>query len=345
MKLNECIWKKFNLGDLFQITAGKYYYSNEYSSGNTPYISASNINNGIKERINLKPDFKGNCIVTGKIGCTAFYQSEDFCATSDVNIFIPKNFKMSYELGMFFVTIINFSENYKWNYGRQCRIGNSEKIDIKLPVKMFDKDILYDKNKKFSNLGYVPDFEYMENFIKALHHKVITTKNKSSLKLPDINTWGKFSLNNLFDKIYKSKANVKTEKTVFERKSLETVEFITRTENNNGCDCYILPEDEKLELENTIIIGDTTATTFYQNEKFLTGDHIIICRASWINKYTGLFVKTIIDKERYRYNYGRAFKMDLIKKTEILLPQTEDKKPNWQLIENYMKSLPYGDRI
>ena len=114
-------------------------------------ISASNVNNGIAQRISLQAEFKGNCIVTGKVGCTAFYQLEDFCATSDVNIFIPKTFTLNKYIGLFLVSVINKSENYKWSYGRQCRVGDSQQIVIKLPTK----------NDK-------PDWEFMENYIKSL---------------------------------------------------------------------------------------------------------------------------------------------------------------------------------
>ena len=90
MKLKTQTWKEFLLADYFDIVAGKYHYPNEYDIDNTPYISASNENNGVAQKIDLVADFQGNCIVTGKVGCTAFYQPDDFCATSDVNIFYPK---------------------------------------------------------------------------------------------------------------------------------------------------------------------------------------------------------------------------------------------------------------
>lgn len=170
--VTETSWKYFKLNKLFDISAGIYYYSHEYESGDTPYISASNENNGIQQRINLEPDFKGNCIVTGKVGCTAFYQSEDFCATSDVNIYRPKNFEMNSQIGLFIATIINFSENYKWNYGRQCRIGDSKKIKIKLPIKLDEKDKpQIDKTKTFSEDGYIPDWDYMISFMERLQNK------------------------------------------------------------------------------------------------------------------------------------------------------------------------------
>ena len=36
--------------------------------------------------------------------------------------------------------------------------------------------------------------------------------------------------------------------------------------------------------------------------------------------------------------------MDLIKSTIVNLP-TKNNEPDWEYMENYIKSLPYGDRI
>lgn len=150
-ELDTSVWREFLLSDYFDVTAGIYHYPDEYEEGETPYVSASNLNNGVGQNISLKPDFSGNKIITGKIGCTAFYQLEPFCATSDVNVFTPK-FKMSQDVGIFLVTLINFSENYKWAYGRQCRVGNSKKISISLPATPSGE----------------PDWEWMESYIRSL---------------------------------------------------------------------------------------------------------------------------------------------------------------------------------
>ena len=149
----------------------------------------------------------------------------------------------------------------------------------------------------------------------------------------------------LFEKIYKAEANVKGELEISDKKKQGYINFITRTEENNGCDCYV--KDDTLqgkEKGKAIIIGDTTSTCFYQEEDFYSGDHIVVCRAKWINKYTAIFLKTLLERERYRYSYGRAFKMDLIKETVVKLP-TKEGKPDFLFMENYIKALPYGDRI
>lgn len=150
-----------------------------------------------------------------------------------------------------------------------------------------------------------------------------------------------------FDKLNEVK-KLKDSK-VFKAKTSEEqndrLEFITRTDTNNGCDCFVNISDVRsIEKENAIIIGDTTSTIYYQANKFVAGDHIVVYRASWINKYTALFLKSLLERERYRYSYGRAYKMDLIKSTSIKLP-TKNSQPDWEFMENYIKSLPYGDRI
>ena len=85
MNLKTSEWETFNIEKMFFIEAGKYYYRDEYTDGNTPYCSASAENNGISKKIDLSPDFAGNQIITGKVGCTSFYEPSPFCATSDVN--------------------------------------------------------------------------------------------------------------------------------------------------------------------------------------------------------------------------------------------------------------------
>ena len=71
-------WKEFSLNKLFEINAGKYHSTNEYEEGNTPYISASAINNGISQRINLEADFDGNVIVAGKLDVLLFINLRNF---------------------------------------------------------------------------------------------------------------------------------------------------------------------------------------------------------------------------------------------------------------------------
>lgn len=156
----------------------------------------------------------------------------------------------------------------------------------------------------------------------------------------DTNMWKEFRLGELFSEIYKAEAHVKVDLECYDTLSDNTVRFVSRTEMNNGCDCYVLSEGiSGIEDGNAISIGDTTATCFYQNESFVCGDHIVVCRANWMNPYTALFLISILKKERYKYSYGRAFKMDLISNTVVKLPATSEGRPDWSKMEEYIASL------
>ena len=89
---------------------------------------------------------------------------------------------------------------------------------------------------------------------------------------------------------------------------------------------------------------------------------MVIIRADWLNEKTALFVLSILNKEKYKYSYGRAFVIDKIKETVIYLPivynedgsakidsdykySKEGYIPDWKYMEKFISSLPYGDRI
>lgn len=64
--------------------------------------------------------------------------------------------------------------------------------------------------------------------------------------------------------------------------------------------------------------------------------------------YNALFVATVIEMDKYRWAYGRKWRPERMIKSTIRLPaKLKDDKyvPDWDYMENYMKSLPYGDRI
>lgn len=321
-------WKKITLNDYFHIVPGKYHYSDEYDTGSVHYISSSNTNNGIGEYISLSPDFEGNCIITGKIGCTAFYQDKSFCATSDVNIFVPLFKRFNRYVGLFIVTVINFSENYKWSYGRQCRSGNSKKIIINLPVTSDSK----------------PDWGFMEKYIKSLHYKKIRSKNNAFSTKLNTNLWKPFRLGDLSYPIY----GVNYELQNFEiSNNSDAVNFVARTSDNNGVSARVNKQDLCENPQETISIagGGSVLSTFYQDKPYYSGRDLFYLKFdSSISKYAKLFLCTVISANAYKYNYGRQANKTM-PDIKLKLPVTPQGNPDWIYMENYIKSLPYGDKI
>ena len=68
---------------------------------------------------------------------------------------------------IFIATIVN-QETFKYSYGRNCTAG-VENVRIKLPVKHNDDGIIFiDDEHTYSDEGYVPDWQFMEDYIKSL---------------------------------------------------------------------------------------------------------------------------------------------------------------------------------
>ena len=154
-------WKWFVIDDdsenaLCNVVAGRYHYPSEYTNGKTPYLSATSVNNGIGDYIDLNPEFEGNVITTAKVQCKTFYQPAAFCATSDINIIRCNKRDINPYIGMFLATVIEFNEIFRWNYGRQCRVNDTKSIRIKLPAV------------KIAPNEYEPDWQFMEDYIKSL---------------------------------------------------------------------------------------------------------------------------------------------------------------------------------
>jgi hypothetical protein len=364
MNLNPNDWKRFYLGRLFDIKKGKRLTAEDQEVGNNLYIGAIDSNNGVANHIGQEPIHEGNTIslsYNGSVG-EAFYQAEPYWATDDVNALYSKYEGFNEFIGLFMVATIR-QEKYRFSYGRKWTLENMNNTDICLPIRYnSDRSPYIDSTKFYSDEGYVPDWDFMESYIKSLHYKPLTTKHTTALKL-NKDRWQEFEFGRLIKSIYKAHAYTKDDLTEQNVKLDSTLRYITRTAEDNGCELIVKNKAiSYVEEGNAITIGDTTATCFYQEEKFVTGDHMIVVRANWLNTYTGLFIVTLLNNEQYRYSYGRAFLMDRVKETVLKLPicrnndglpiideakrfSDEGFIPDWQFMEDYIKSLPYGDRI
>lgn len=312
---------------LFDVVICKNPISKAYAEenpGNTAYVTTTSLNNGVDCYVDYPAQYDAYMITVSKDGgsADAFLQTEPFCGNEKVMVLIPKEDLALQEL-LFYTYVINVNK-YKFAYGRKCSVARLNDMDI--PKK-----------------DEIPDWVYKTDISK------VKTSNKERISLNE-KEWKEFRFGDYISEIYKAKAINKDELTI-EDDDAKLINYITRTSEENGCELqasFVDIDDSFIENGNAITIGDTTATCFYQEESFITGDHMVVVRADWLNKYTGLFIVTLLTNEQYKYSYGRAYLMDRIKETMLKLPATEKDGnivPDWQFMEDYIRSLPYGDRL
>ncbi len=338
-------WEQFRFDEIFEIKKGKRLTKADMIDGDIPYIGATDSNNGITAKISNNDYLhSANTITVSYNGsiAEAYYQAKQFWATDDVNVLYPK-FEMNIYSALFLTTIIN-KEKYRFNYGRKWDKELMKISLIKLPV----------------NEEYNPDWQWIEDYVKKILVPKLPKKSKSVWekefdtkplldKKLQLNTkeWKWFRIGDYFDKPYKATAYNAIELISCPKENKDSIAYITRTDANNGCKDYVINEGfTDIESGNAITIGDTTATIYYQENDFICGDHIVVLRSSLLNKYVGLFITSLLNKERFRYNYGRAFNKGIISDTKLKLPAILNTQgeyvPDWQWMEDYIKGLPYS---
>ena len=146
-------WQRFVIGDLFKVEKGQRLTKSDQKDGSINYVGASAFNNGITNHIgnndSINPPKTISVCYNGSIG-EAFYQDEPFWATDDVNVLTPL-FEINQYIALFFCTVIK-NESVKYAFNNKWTKEIMEKSSIPLPVTVVGK----------------PDFEFMENYIKAL---------------------------------------------------------------------------------------------------------------------------------------------------------------------------------
>lgn len=148
-------WKEYRMGDLFRFVKGRRLTKTDMIDGPINYLGAISENNGVRQHIEVSPEdiSAANCITVnynGSVG-EAFYQSEPFWASDDVNILYADGWTMNKFNALFIVTVIK-ANRYRFSYGRKWTMDKMKESIIKLPQKEDGS----------------PDFEYMESYIKAL---------------------------------------------------------------------------------------------------------------------------------------------------------------------------------
>jgi mRNA-degrading endonuclease RelE of RelBE toxin-antitoxin system len=148
--LNTRDWKWFSLSEIFDIRKGKRLTKAKMRPGGTPFISAIDSNNGLRQRVSAAPMHPANVITVNYNGngvAEAFYQPEPFFASDDVNVLYPR-FDLDSAVALFICTVIR-REKYRFNYGRKWNMERMNESRIRLP----------------GDASGAPDWQWMRQYI------------------------------------------------------------------------------------------------------------------------------------------------------------------------------------
>lgn len=118
--------------------------------------------------------------------------------------------------------------------------------------------------------------------------------------------------------------------------------YFSASDSNNGLTDSI---SNPLFIEKDALIYTTFGSCFYVEGEFTASDEISIFKHKNLNLYNGLFLATVITNNKYKYTFGRKAFHNKFSKDYIWLPVDKNWSPDWELMESYIKSLPYSSSL
>ncbi len=155
-------------------------------------------------------------------------------------------------------------------------------------------------------------------------------------------TWQSFKLGDLFEVLPYKKRFDANKVNIYASKTKDTYPYVVRTSLNNGIRGYLKENTNFLNAGNTISFGQDTATMFYQEKPYFTGDKIKIlrCKNPNFNKINALFFITSLTKAFRNFSWGSAsFSVSIIENQNISLPTTKNGEIDFHFMNTLINAL------
>lgn len=325
------------LSDLFNIHSGisatTLFVSESIESENhIPLIRpTSNFKNAIvgyvdKREVNEKFIFSEQTIFVSTNGAgshTYSYVSNfEFIPNSDVVALVPK-LDLTINEKVYYAMCIT-KNRYRFSYGRKPK--GERLANIELPSR-----------EEIPAWVYEMEPPTYDNIVEpAVYSEPM-----------DLNTveWKEFYIGDVFNL---SRGVILPKKDL---KDLGEIALICTSANKNGILGYIEDDSEiKFKKQKNVIsisMDGSVGKCFYQEKWCIPNNitSILIPKPFVLNKYVALFLIPILEKERFRYSYGRKLSQERFLNSKIKLPINLSGEVNVEFMESYIKSLRFSSQL
>lgn len=310
------------VSDIFDIRYGHSLELNALAQ-TTPekgvaFVSRKAGDNGISAYVepidDIEPGVAGEitCALSGNGVLTTCLQETPFYTGYHVAILTPK-LVMSKAETLFYCLCIK-SNRYRYSYGRQA---NKTLAELIVPSP---KDVP-------SWVQKVSMDPFAEADAPLADHEI---------QLPSPAQWKEFSYSSLFD-IKKGQRLTK------EKMTTGATPFIGAIDSNNGYRQFVSASPNHQSNTITVTYNGSVAEAFFQPAPYWASDDVNVLYPKFdMSLYVAMFLCTLIRQEKFRFNYGRKWHLGRMKESIIKLPTGPDGRPDWELMESYVKTLPYS---
>ena len=331
--LTEKIWQEFFIEEIFNILPGKRLTKADMIAGDTPFIGASDSNNGVTCFVGNDNDSADENFLSvsynGSV-CQCFYHPYRCLCSDDVKRFHLKNRAGNKYIYLFMKSIIE-KQRGKYNYGYKFNETRMRRQKIMLPVN--------DKGE--------PDYNFMENYVRAVEEKQLQryrdyVQALDAAKIPPLNEkiWRPFFIKDLFVTI-RNGLQVPTGAYVSKEHLIEgDTPRITVTGNNNGVYGFYHSTDKNYKVHENFISVSFLGDCFYHPYKASLDMkvHCLKLADRELNRFVALFLIRMFKQMTAVFNYGDQLSSKDIVNKKIQLPINDSGAPDFEYMEAYVKN-------
>ncbi|WP_187907734.1 restriction endonuclease subunit S [Helicobacter pylori] len=356
-QLNAIKWGEFKLGDLFEASNGDFDIQKRHINHKGEFVITAGLsNNGVLGQSDIKAKvFESHTITIDMFGC-AFYRSFPYKMVTHARVFSLKpKFEINHKIGLFLSTLF-FGYPKKFGYENMCSWAKIKNDKVILPLKPTAnaqtlEDIDFDFMEKFIAELEQCRLAELQAYLKAtgLENTTLSSEEENALNVfnnsgntPCGLTWQSFKLGDLFEVLPYKKRFDANKVNIYASKTKDTYPYVVRTSLNNGIRGYLKENTNFLNAGNTISFGQDTATMFYQEKPYFTGDKIKIlrCKNPNFNKINALFFITSLTKAFRNFSWGSAsFSVSIIENQNISLPTNQHDKIDFHFMHTLINAL------
>ncbi|MBQ9531358.1 MAG: restriction endonuclease subunit S [Eubacterium sp.] len=322
--IDTSMWKEFKLSDIgFKNFHGIRQKQSDRVDGNIPLLTAGKENQGVASYIGNPESTYVDSISVDMFGNSFFHKGE---YAGDDNIYFFVNDDVSDEAKIFIAAVINKDNTRKYVFKDQFRQSQADALSVYLPTTSDNQ----------------PDWTYMESYMKQIIDE--SGKSLENLKkadgtkhLVDVREWKDVQITDLFElSLPKGDLQVK-------RVSDGNIPLITPSNYNNGLLLKIAEDSPSTLYKKGSLTVDMFGNAYYQNEDFFVTAHghinVLLPKMN-LNLYTGMFLASTIRARFFdKYGFNEMCTLKVLKSEYIKLPIISTGEPDWQYMENYMKTI------
>lgn len=166
---------EFIFSDLFTSQTGDTDIQKKDINGKGCYVvSAGLSNHGIIGKTDRESKVIDKNTITVDMFGNAFYRDTEYKMVTHARVFaLSPKFEMTESSGLYMTSCMSYLTK-KFAYSNMCSWNKIKDLPICLPIQTDDsgKPVI-DAGKTYSPKGYIPDWEYMEKYIKATEKEII----------------------------------------------------------------------------------------------------------------------------------------------------------------------------